>query len=240
MTQSGSGVTIGGTAPGTGNVISGNAGMGIDFYNANFHVIQGNYIGVDQTGSGPLGNGLDGLWIRWGSSNNTIGGDAPGAANIIAHNGRNGVTVSETVGEFVPVLTPATGNSIRRNSIYANAALGIDLAERHWNGSGFPDDARNNSYVFGVTPNDPLDADAGNNQWQNFPVLAAASSGASTRVQGSLHSTPNGTFVIDFYANSAADSSGYGEGERWVGSATPAASGVPSGKCRRADSRWRK
>ena len=70
-----------------------------------------------------------------------------------------------------------------------------------------------------MTPNDPLDSDTGSNDFQNFPVLTAAYSSATTRVQGSLSSTPNRTFVLDFYATSAAHYSGDGEGGP-VGSAT--------------------
>ena len=39
-----------------------------------------------------------------------------------------------------------------------------------------------------------------------------------TRVVGTLDSLPDTSFVVDFYANVSIDPSGYGEGERWVGS----------------------
>ena len=39
-----------------------------------------------------------------------------------------------------------------------------------------------------------------------------------TAVAGKLRSTPGTSFTIDFYASAAADPSGHGEGERWLGS----------------------
>ena len=45
-------------------------------------------------------------------------------------------------------------------------------------------------------------------------------SATTVGVIGTFHSTPGTTFLLDFYANAAADPSGYGEGQRWLGSAT--------------------
>ncbi|HET8671104.1 MAG TPA: Calx-beta domain-containing protein [Candidatus Saccharimonadales bacterium] len=65
----------------------------------------------------------------------------------------------------------------------------------------------------GVTPNDPGDSDDGANKLQNFPTLTSViSNGNSTTIQGSLKSTPNTVFQIDFYSNAALDPSGNGEG----------------------------
>src|SRR5262249_27798120 len=37
-------------------------------------------------------------------------------------------------------------------------------------------------------------------------------------VQGTLNSTPNRTFNLDFYANATCDSTGFGEGQSYLGS----------------------
>jgi hypothetical protein len=104
--------TIGGTAPGAGNVISGNSLSGI-FYQSDI-LIQGNLIGVAADGVSPLGNGLHGIWNH-GANGGTIGGLGPGEGNVIAYNGAHGVQ------------TDGTQTRIRGNSIHDNGQLGIKL-----------------------------------------------------------------------------------------------------------------
>jgi hypothetical protein len=185
------------------NVISGNAQYGIVMFTAltvEENVIAGNSIGVNVVGA-PLGNGLEGIFMQGGVSDNIIGTNGDGLGddlegNVIAYNARAGIAVGLNGGDT------ATGrNSIRGNSIHDNAGLGIDLARD------------------GVTLNDLGDGDVGPNGLQNFPLLHNAVSVApvGTAVAGSLRSTPNTSFTIDFYASSAADPSGRGEGERWLG-----------------------
>ncbi len=121
--------TIGGTAPGARNVISGNSFVGIHV-NANNALVQGNLIGTTASGSGPLPNGGPGISVSQDSS--TIGGTAAGAANVIAYNRGSGIGVAGGVSNI----------QIRRNSMHSNGGKGIDL-----NGLFIP------------TFNDPLDAD---------------------------------------------------------------------------------
>ena len=68
---------------------------------------------------------------------------------------------------------------------------------------------------FGVTANDPGDADNGPNKLQNYPVLTFANSAAV--IQGSLNSVPSKPYRIDFFSSPAADPSGFGEGQTWIG-----------------------
>jgi hypothetical protein len=199
---------VGGTTAGSRNIISGNVGPGVEFgifVGGSGNTIQGNFIGVDITGSGALGNAGPGIG-SYGSFNNTIGGTAAGAGNIIAFN-THGVTLSNVQG-------PGTGNAILSNSIFSNSAgLGIDLH------SGFSPDE--------VTLNDPCDADSGPNNFQNFPTLTSASSGGgSTTVQGSLNSTANTTFRIEFFSSAACDSLGNGEGQTFLGFAMVTTNGT--------------
>ena len=91
----GSNILIGGTAPGAGNVISGNMGNGIDSLTALSPIptgdtIQGNLVGTDATGTKALGNGQDGIFLS-SPTNVLVGGTAEGAGNVISNNGGNGI-----------------------------------------------------------------------------------------------------------------------------------------------------
>jgi titin len=76
--------TIGGTAAGAGNLISGNVNDAIDVLGSG-NLIQGNRLGTDVTGSRVLAPNRAGISVRGAqASNNTIGGTASGAGNLIA------------------------------------------------------------------------------------------------------------------------------------------------------------
>ena len=101
---------IGGTTAAARNVISGNRSRGVLLENASNNFVQGNYIGVDVTGTKALGNANDGIGILSGSpNNNTIGGvtTTPGVppGNIISNNGAginlNGVTNTLIQGNII-------------------------------------------------------------------------------------------------------------------------------------------
>ena len=81
--------TVGGTATGARNVISAAGGVGVQFDGAGVqdNVIEGNYIGTDITGSVAIPN-RDGVYIALGATNNTVGGTATGAGNVISGNDR--------------------------------------------------------------------------------------------------------------------------------------------------------
>ncbi|MBX3292161.1 MAG: right-handed parallel beta-helix repeat-containing protein [Acidobacteria bacterium] len=189
---------IGGEHPVAGNVISGNAGAGIDMTLGPSAATRNNRIGVGVNGE-PLGNSGDGIIIR--SNFEYIG--AEGAGNIIANNGGNGILI--LIG-----TTLSVGNQIRFNSIYNNGGLGIDLSA----------DNTPPREGDGVTPNDCEDPDTGPNMLQNYPVLTAPvfNGDGTVTVGGAFDSTPSTTFTVDFYSNTTADPSNYGEGETHIGS----------------------
>ena len=111
-------VTIGGPTAGAGNIISANAGAGIDLLSDDQDdLVQSNLIGTDITGSNPLGNAT-GVLINAASLDNTIGGTTAGAGNTIAYDAGNGVDVTATAG---------AGNTIRDNSMFGDQAPGILL-----------------------------------------------------------------------------------------------------------------
>ncbi len=208
LSVTGSDNLIGGSSPGARNVISGNGrnasgvsgGNGVGLGTGSGNIVRGNIIGANAALTAPLPNFLHGLAL--GGTNNIIGGTAAGEGNIIAFNGLDGI---------VDATSSSVGNSFRGNSIFSNgslnvssnASIGIDLG-----GSG-------------VTPNDAGDGDAGANNLQNFPVITSVTTGANqVDVKGTLNSTANTSFSLDFYASSACDPLGFGEGTRFVGSAT--------------------
>ena len=195
---------IGGPEPGARNVISGNRAGGILIdYDGNtnnvaaHNLIQGNFIGTDVSGLRAVANGHFGIQIRGNSSNNIIGGVEPNAGNRIAYHPLHGIEFEQDV----PVN--GTGNAILGNSIYANDQLGIDL---------------NND---GVTPNDVGDADLGTNNLQNYPVLESADFVLDkVRIRGSLNTAPSNSYRIEFFGDTAADSSGFGEARTFLGTIT--------------------
>src|SRR5262249_15394121 len=185
--------TIGGTTAGSGNVISGNNGFGVGISTAGAtgNVIEGNLIGTDATGTVGIGNSKQGVYIDTSAASNTIGGTVAGAGNTIAYNSLQGVGLGSAAG---------SGNSIEGNAIYSNGGVGIDLA------------------LDGVTANDAGDGDSGTNNLQNFPLITNVTvGGGNTTVTGTLNSAANSNFRLEFFASPAIDSSGYGEGQVYLG-----------------------
>ena len=224
------GFLIGGSNPGEGNVISGNAGNGIHVSVGNGCTIQGNKIGTNSAGTESLANQY-GIYSSAASAL-VIGGDFnAGDANLISGNQLDGVSIlggvgtvvkGNTIGTDPTALQPlgnggsgvyldqnatdtliggvAAGeanaiawnqngvynlgvrNAIRANPIFFNERLGIDNSPA------------------GVTKNDPLDADTGANQLQNFPQISSVDYGTTTlTVHGILKSSPSTTFDLDFF-----------------------------------------
>ncbi len=204
--------TIGGTSPMAGNLISGGDTSGVGIAVGSGNLVQGNLIGTQIDGVTPLPNASHGVLIYSGAANNTVGGRTAGEGNIIAFNGASGVDLRGDAG---------TGNAIAGNSIFMNMDLGINLC------ADFNDVDLVCNDATAVLPNDSSDPDVGPNELQNFPVLTSDVSGRT--ISGSLDSIASADFTLDFYASPVCDPSGYGEGERFLGSSaatTDAGGGV--------------
>lgn len=178
---------VGGPTPDSANVISGNTvGALVDTTSA--ATLRNNLIGTDPTGLLDVGNAAVGVLLR--SGKNIV------QENIIAFNGKSPPSgtpsgFTEPAGMRVYVLPGGNGqlNVFTRNSIFSNFGEGLDLHDD------------------GVTPNDipPLpalpDQDTGPNSLQNFPDLVQAiNANGTTSISGTLSSTPNTTFRIEFYS----------------------------------------
>ena len=169
------------------------------------NIIENNSIGLDING-GAMGNGKSGIEIKNGENNRIY-------SNTVAHNGYQGVEINElTAADDVCTkgTTPCTlSNTITANSIYSNTELGIDLTA---NSAG------------GVTPNGS--GPNGANRLQNYPVLSSARTTTTQLiVSGALTSSVSSNFMIELFANGGCDSSGHGEGQKFVVSDTVATDG---------------
>ena len=193
--------TIGGANSGAGNVISGTTSQAVRLrgIGTTGNLVEGNFIGTDAAGSAALGNGY-GVEIDEGASGNTIGGTASGAGNILAFSAPS--PSAQSGGSGIDILA-GTNDAILGNSIYSNARIGIGLGGDS------------------VTTNSAGGPHSGPNDLQNYPVIAAATTaGENMRVQGTLNSTPLATFRIELFTNPAADPSGFGQGQTYLGFAT--------------------
>ncbi len=153
----GTGNTVGGTAPGARNVISGNngggtqGGMAIGAGVTNT-LVQGNYIGTDITGTIALGNTAGGVEIL-GASNNTIGGNTAAARNVISGNSVYGISILNAV-NFFGYTGPSTGNTVAGNYI-GTASDGTSPLANSGDGVIISNGANNNTIggISGTTGN---------------------------------------------------------------------------------------
>ena len=242
-----SGNVIGGTVAGAGNIISGNDGEGVllagGTMNVNF--IQGNYIGTDVTGTVAIGNGTAsnpaaGIHLQ-SVFNTTIGGTTALARNVISGNKGPGIVLAEgNVGG--PTGTLVLGNFIGTQadgtSPLGNGSHGVANG-RVFHGGIVGGTAPGTGNVIAFNSGDGVNNDGdplavvGNSIFANgglgikrifslaAPVLTSVlSSDRNTIILGTLNSTVNTSFRIEFFANDAADPSGFGEGQTFIGTTT--------------------
>jgi CSLREA domain-containing protein len=222
-----SGNTVGGDSAGAGNVISGNGQFGVQIEGsiASGNTVSGNLIGTDVTGTQPLGNKDDGIFINAGAANNTIGGTDADAGNVIAD---NGAAPSFGGGGGVDLrFTPGSGNVVEGNSIgtdlsgnasdlgNANFGVSIDGSGQTVGGTGAGSGntiAFNNGpgvHVVSGTGNairensihdnsGEITLDSGANNDQSAPTLTSAVlAGANVTVNGTTSGA--GPYTIDVF-----------------------------------------
>jgi hypothetical protein len=237
------------------NIISANAYGGVGISGAG-NAVAGNYIGTDISGTQPLGNQRLGVNVVFAGPDNRIGtnGIDVGAAdegNLISANDGAGVNLGgSTVGSQLVagnlIGVDANGLPLCNSgggivSFEPSAQIGGSPALANmieFNGQGFDYGV----LVYGVTgdsiranviksavfyPNSGI-AFAGGNILQDSPVLSTAAAGPATRILGALNSTPNTTFILDFYANDADKGSAgsYGQGQYYLGYANVTTDGT--------------
>ncbi|HJU54466.1 MAG TPA: Calx-beta domain-containing protein [Pyrinomonadaceae bacterium] len=132
---------LGGNSTIRGLVIQGFRGYGIRVESSN-NVIQGNFVGLDPTGKLPRPNHY-GIYVV-NSSNNTIGGTAAAARNVISGNSYGGLSIVNSTNNLIQgnfIGTDAAGAAALPNGI-----VGLEL-----NVGGTPD-ATSGNLIGGTTP----------------------------------------------------------------------------------------
>ena len=179
------------------NIICAGGNVGISLNDAVSNTVRRNSIGVSPTGK-ELGSGF-GVDITGASHDNVIGGSNAGEGNVIAYSNQKAV--------WTHSFTVANKNAILGNSIFDNN-FGIDLGAN------------------GVTSNDPNDVDTGDNNLQNFPLIAsAAPNGNSITINGTLNSVANTQYRIELFSSPTCNPSGNGEGKNFLGATTASLAG---------------
>ena len=176
--------TVGGTVSGARNVIAGNQDDGVEISGnlATDNQVLGNFVGTDAGGTVDLGNGNDGVEISSGADDNTIGGTAAGARNIISGNGGDGVQI---IGGLA-----ATGNEVLGNFIGANVTGNVALG----NSNEGVDIQQAEANIIGGTASGARNIISGNG---GDGVVIFGSDAAGNKVQGNFIGTgANGTTAL--------------------------------------------
>ena len=124
---------IGGTTTSARNVISGNGeqGVAVGYPGTSENTIEGNYIGVNATGTAAISNTWAGVNFFGGAVSNLVGGILPGMGNVISGNGIQGVLIQDAGTEINSVQGNLIGLNATGNSAVPNLQSGIEI----YNGS---------------------------------------------------------------------------------------------------------
>ncbi len=122
-----SGNIIGGLTPATRNVLSGNGDGILLWLGASGNFVRGNYIGTNKLGTAAVANSSYGIQIQEGK-NNTIGGTAAGARNVISGNGAAGIRVEAASSTSNTIVGNYIGLDAAGTAAVPNALAGIDVS----------------------------------------------------------------------------------------------------------------
>lgn len=192
-------------------------------------VVQSNKIGYLPDGSPSNGETSIGINV-WGDPTNVlIGGTNMGEGNLIHGQKASGIGISTfTVQAFEASIHPnkvsVLGNSITATepNQFSSYGLGIDL-HQSIDTDPSPDGTPNTFNNVGPNVNDSSDVDTGANNYINFPVLNSASQeGEEAAINFNIDASdsPTDQYRVEFFANDTPDTSGFGEGQTYLGSIT--------------------
>lgn len=131
--------TIGGPAPGAGNLVSGNGGSGINLNGSasTGNVVQGNYVGVNAAGLGSVPNLGDGITFN-SAPGNFVGGTNASERNLISGNGKAGILMNGPGTRLNQIAGNFIGTDLNGLAKLGNALAGITIAGGSSNQIGLP------------------------------------------------------------------------------------------------------
>ncbi len=235
LVKSGTDNQIGGPNVGEGNVISGNGDPnggnprnGIQVTGGTGTVIKGNYIGTDWTGTEKVANQQDGVSVEGVATNTRIGGANAADGNVISGNAGDGVfqggvgttLQNNTIGRDgallnqplpnggVGVRMASAGGLLQQNTIASNGGDGVVVTASS--------SIITENSIFGNNGNGIYTG----SQYGSPVLISAVSSGNTITIQGTLTSTPDSSFTLEFFGNQEDASPGYEQGEQFLGTIT--------------------
>jgi CSLREA domain-containing protein len=219
-------------------------GYGLDL-KSDGSTIRQNYIGITADGSETSPNEGGGILVE--GNGNVIGDNVsppdnadPNEGNVIAGNGGAGVSVAgasntKITGNFIGTDREGTagmgngdgvsvssggGNNVGPgNTIAFNSVYGVDMGS-----------ATNRVVANSIHDNGGLGIHNDPDSVTISPptLTSAVKSDTNTTVNGTISGPASTTFFIEFFRNTACDGSGAGEGQTYIGFATPTTNGAGS------------
>jgi hypothetical protein len=115
---------IGGVEPNAGNLISGNANIGLTIDHGTLNNVEGNTIGTNLAGDVAVPNAYIGVLVE-NSSNNAIGGESISAGNLISGNDDLGILISGEASVGNQILGNRIGTNRTGTSALPNSGNGV-------------------------------------------------------------------------------------------------------------------
>lgn len=237
--------TIGGPNAADRNLISGGAAGGVilPFPQTSGHLIQGNFVGTDVTGTVALNVGTPlGLRNIGGAQvlGNLVSGNLGGGislfdSNVVRGNligtQRDGTSALPN-GNFGGINLQGNGSTIGGSASGQGNVIAFNInnavvSQINLSGNRIQQNSIHSNTGLGITllsgglplANDAGDADVvPGNHGQNYPVIGSVSIAAgNATIAGTINSTASTALHLEFFANAACDASGFGEGQTFIG-----------------------
>jgi hypothetical protein len=198
------------------------------------NTLAGNFIGLNATGTVPLGNAWTGVGVWGGATSNMVGGATPAACNFISGNLNYGVIVLDagTTGNVVAGncigLKPdgtaagnafagiAMGGGSTGNRIGGGSGEGNRITASGWDGVALYDTTTTGNSILGNQIFD--NGGTGIGVWTGTgiaaPTISSASIDTMAHVNGSFTPAGGGSHRVEFFANPSPGD----EGRYFIGS----------------------